>query len=81
MRLILWTIDEVIVFLVPFLVLLLAFNQTVLGAVLGVCFVLGIKKTKGEQGHYFFYSLIYWHLPGAFHLKATPPSYYREFLG
>ena len=80
-RIILWTIDEVIIFLVPFLVLLWGFNQTILGLIIGVVLVLGLKRLKGEQGHYFVYSLMYWHLPAMVRFKSTPPSFYREFLG
>lgn len=81
MRIILWTIDELIVFIAPFFILLWVFNQTILGVALGIFLVLGLRKIKGEQGHYFLFSIMYWHLPVAVRFKATPPSFYREFLG
>ncbi len=40
-----------------------------------------LKKVKGEQGHYFLYHVMYWYLPTMFHLKKTPPSYIREWVG
>lgn len=80
-RIILWTIDEVVVFIVPFFVLLWGFDQTILGVITGVVLVLGLRKLKGEQGHYFLYSIMYWHLPAMVQFKSTPPSLYREFLG
>jgi len=80
-RIILWTIDELVFFLVPFLILFWGFDQTVLGVITGVLLVLGLRKLKGEQGHYFLYSVMYWHLPAVVIFKSTPPSYYREFLG
>jgi len=81
MRLILWTLDEAAAFFVPFFILLWVFNQTVLGVIIGTALVLVLKRLKGEQGHYFIYSLMYWHLPAVVRFKSTPPSHYREFLG
>jgi len=80
-RIILWSVDEVIIFVVPFFILLWGFDQTILGVVTGVVLVLGLRKLKGEQGHYFLYSIMYWHLPAMVRFKSTPPSLYREFLG
>lgn len=80
-RIILWTVDEVIIFVVPFFILFWGFDQTILGVITGVVLVLGLRKLKGEQGHYFLYSIMYWHLPTMVRFKSTPPSLYREFLG
>jgi conjugal transfer pilus assembly protein TraL len=80
-RIILWTIDEAVVFLVPFFILLWVFNQAVLGGITGTALVLALKKLKGEQGHYFLYSLMYWYLPAMVRFRSVPPSYYREFVG
>ena len=80
-RIILWTIDELIIFLTPFLVLFLVFDHVLTGLAVGIILVLGLRKLKGEQGHYFLHSLMYWHLPAMIRFKSTPPSYYREFLG
>ena len=80
-RIILWTIDELILFLVPLFVLFFGFDQLVLGIVIGIALIFGLRKLKGEQGHYFLHSLMYWHLPAIVRFKSTPPSYYREFLG
>lgn len=80
-RIILWTIDELILFLVPLLILFFGFDQLILGIGVGVALVFGLRKLKGEQGHYFLHSLMYWYLPAIVRFKSTPPSYYREFLG
>lgn len=81
LRIILWTADEVIVFVVPFFILFWGFDQTILGVVVGAGLVLVLRKLKGEQGHHFLYSMMYWHLPATVRFKSTPPSFYREFLG
>lgn len=80
-RIILWTVDELVFFLLPFCILFFGFDQVVLGTITGAALVLGLRKLKGEQGHYFLYSVMYWHLPAMVRFKATPPSWYREFLG
>jgi conjugal transfer pilus assembly protein TraL len=80
-RIILWTIDELIVFLVPFLILFWCFDQVILGVITGISLIFGLRKIKGEQGHYFLYNLMYWYLPSVIKFKSTPPSCYREFLG
>lgn len=80
-RIILWTIDELILFLVPLLILFFGFDQLILGIATGIALVFGLRKLKGEQGHYFLHSLMYWYLPAIVRFKSTPPSYYREFLG
>ena len=77
----LWTIDELAAFLAPFLILMLVFNSPVWGMITGSAALFGIKKIKGEQGHYFMYHLVYWHAPLCLKLKATPSSYWREFIG
>jgi conjugal transfer pilus assembly protein TraL len=81
MKFFLLTADELIVFVLPFLACMLVFDQTILGIILGAAFVFGIKHLKGEQGHYFIYNLMYWHLPTVVRFKITPPSHIREFIG
>lgn len=81
LRIMLLTIDELVVFVLPFLLALLLFGQPILGGVIGGVLVFILKKIKGEQGHYFVYNLIYWYLPQMVRFKVTPPSYLRMILG
>jgi len=80
-RLILWTLDEFLVFFAPFILFLLFLNSPLIGLAIGAGLLFGLKKIKGEQGHYFLYNLLYWYAPFLMPLKATPPSYQRTFLG
>ena len=80
MRIFLLTIDELLLLVVPIIICFI-FNQTVLGFCLGLGLLAGIKKFKGEQGHYYLVNLMYWYLPPIIQLKATPPSHVREYLG
>lgn len=81
LKIIIWTIDEFLLFIVPFVILLWAFNAPILGLLTGILLVMALKKIKGEEGHYFLLHLCYWHLPPIIKYKATPPSYVREILG
>lgn len=81
MKFFLLTADELILFILPFFTCMLVFDQTLLGILIGAAFIYGIKQLKGEQGHYFIYNLMYWHLPTVIRLKITPPSYIRELIG
>ena len=80
-KIMLWTIDEFLIFLIPFMILMLVFNSPIFGMIVGLIFMMGIRKIKGEQGHYFIYNLMYWYLPTMFRFKRTPASYLRHFLG
>lgn len=80
-RFILLTIDELLVFLCPLLVMGFMFNSMIVGFLIGGLLVLVIKKIKGEQGHYYLINLMYWHFPPVVKLRVTPPSYMRTFLG
>jgi len=75
------TVDELAVFLGPFLTVLVFFNQPILGGMIGGVLVFTLKKIKGEQGYYFIYNLIYWYLPQMVKFRATPPSHLRMLLG
>jgi conjugal transfer pilus assembly protein TraL len=81
MKIILWTIDEFLIFLIPFAILMFGLNSPITGVVMGGLLMMGLKYIKGEQGHYFMYNLMYWYLPPVFILSKTPPSYIRIWIG
>jgi len=81
MRFFLLTPDELACFVLPFFLMMLVFDQTILGLMIGAGLVFGLKRLKGEQGHYFIYNLMYWHLPSVIKFRITPPSHIREYLG
>ena len=81
MKIILWTLDELLLFLIPFLVLMLAFGSPITGLVVGGLSMMGMKWVKGSQGHYFIYNLMYWYLPPVFLMSKTPPSHIRAYIG
>jgi type IV conjugative transfer system protein TraL len=51
LRLILWTWDEWLVFLVPLVLFFWLFNQLLLGLFLGLSAFFGLKKLKGSPHH------------------------------
>jgi len=80
-KVILWTVDEVFLFSVPFFSFLLILNSPLIGLFLSAGLVMALKKIKGEEGHHFTLHLAYWHLPPLILYKATPPSHIREIIG
>lgn len=80
-KIILWTADEFISFVVPFVLFLSVFNAPITGIMLGSLLVFLLKKVKGEEGHYYILHLMYWYLPPVIRFRATPASYLRDLLG
>ena len=80
-KVILWTLDELLVIFVPFLVLMFCFGSPLSGFGLGSLAFIVLRKVKGEAGHYFLHHVLYWHFPRLFLLKKTPPSHLREWIG
>jgi len=78
-RFLLWTMDEAIILLAPFMLGIL-FSHILIGIVIGLCMLFAIKKLKGIEGQNILFNMVYWYLP-IYHLKRTPPSCVREFIG
>ncbi|ARB91027.1 type IV conjugative transfer system protein TraL [Legionella longbeachae] len=80
-RLILFTLDEVFV-VVTILYFLGFVCELVITSMVMSCFVLFLmKRMKGNEGPSFYTHLFYWFFSIAPKLRATPPSWIREFLG
>jgi len=80
-RIIIWTVDELAAFLLPFILLFFMMNAPIVAVVVGVAMVIGLRKLKGEEGHYFLAHLAYWYLPPLIRYRVTPPSHIRFLLG
>lgn len=80
-KLVLWTVDELLVLIVPVIFLMYLFNSPLIGLIIGGVLLVLLKKLKGEQGHFFIYNLMYWYLPSMIRFKKTPPSHIREWIG
>ena len=80
-KIVIWTADEFLVFIIPFIFCLSFFNAPIMGIVFGMLFFIGLKKIKGEEGHHFLLHWVYWYLPPLVHYKKIPASYRREIIG
>lgn len=80
-RIVLLTLNELMAFLVPFLLLTFVFNSLIIGVGLGVVLVYSLKKFKGEQGQHYLLNLMYWYLPPIVRFQAIPPSHQRRYVG
>jgi type IV conjugative transfer system protein TraL len=76
-----WTVDECLSFLVPFVILFFLANAPLIAVLMGSAAVLGLRRLKGEQGHYFLTQCLYWYLPPVVGYRGIPPSYQRFWIG
>jgi len=78
-KFLLWSLDEAMVLLVPFIIGVLL-SQVVIGMVLGVLSMLMVRRLKSKEGSNILFSLLYWHFP-INRFSHTPPSYIRTYIG
>ncbi len=80
LKILLWTIPEILMFLGPCFVGLII-DQLTLGFGTSVVLIWGYKKYQRCFGKGQFQAVKYWFLPPDLRLKAFPKSYIREYLG
>ena len=80
-RIIVWTIDEAVGFIIPFLIFLIGFNSPVIGFLAGGSVLFAFTKLKGQRGPKYVWHLAYWYLPPLLGLRSTPASHLRQLLG
>ena len=80
-RVVFWTLDELVVFGIPFVLLFFTFNSPLIAMVVATIAVLGMRKLKGDRGPHFLLHLVYWYLPPISRFKVVPPSHIRFILG
>ena len=80
-KVILWTLDEVAVFIGPFLSCLIFFDAAATGILLGVAAVFCLKRLKRGRGINYLWQLAYWYLPPMIRFRAMPLSHLRFWIG
>lgn len=77
-----WSHDEAIVLFAPIVIGLIA-DCFLIGLIMGPVCLIGLKRIKNNFGDKALYHAFYWYVepPHGHSLKATPPSYKREFYG
>lgn len=80
-RLIIFTIDEVIVAVLTLYIFGAVCGFIVTSLVLTSFFLYLMRRMKGNEGVYFYVHLFYWFFSLSPKLRATPPSWIREYLG
>jgi conjugal transfer pilus assembly protein TraL len=80
-KIVIWTVDEFLVFVVPLFLMISTFNAPLTGVAIGGGLMMLLKKLKGEEGHHVLLHLMYWYLPPVVRYKVIPPSYCREIIG
>ena len=80
-RLILFTLDEVFVVLATLYLLGFVCGLVLTSLFMASFFIFLMKRMKGNEGPSFYIHLFYWFFSISPKLRATPPSWIREFLG
>lgn len=80
-RLIIFTLDEVFLAVTTVYILGFACGFMVFSLFLTAFLLFLMKRIKGNEGPYFYVHLLYWYFSMSPTLRATPPSWIREFLG
>lgn len=80
LRILFWTVPELVMLIVPFLVGLML-DQVTLGILSSVFYFWIHKKYQRHFGKGQFQAVKYWFLPNTSRFKSLPPSFIREYLG
>ena len=80
-RFMIWTLDECVVFGIPFVIATFYLDAVISGLIVGGSLLLCLRKLKGDAGHTFLYQWAYWHLPPILRFKKMPLSYQRFYRG
>lgn len=80
-RLIIFTVDELVLAVAIIYILGFCCGFMMFSLVLTIVLVAVMKRVKGNEGPYFYVHILYWYFSISSRLKATPPSWIREFLG
>lgn len=76
-RLLFWSLDEIVVMMLPFLIGIFTASFLVIG--LGVVVYRFYRKNKKRYTPRYIKAILYWYLPSRF--KWMIPSYQRHFVG
>lgn len=80
-KILLWTLDEVLSFIIPFF-LGVALNQSTSGILIGVGSFIFWKMFKGSSSPAVLMGVLYWYLPSfIFNTRSVPGSHIRVILG
>lgn len=76
-----FTIDEIMVISVLFLLFVFVLKQHVLAIIVCGLGFKALRTLKGDKSPHYLLHLVYWHLPPIFNFRQIPPSYKKRFLG
>lgn len=81
-RFLYWTMDAVLIFLIPFLIGFFS-GHVLIGTISSFVAFRFYRKVTSKFSSGFLQRFFYWHLPqiSSKQLKSTPPSWIREYLG
>ena len=81
LRILKWTVDEASMLFLPFLIGMFL-EQLIIGSTISLGGFWALRKLKSRMVGGTLKHALYWYLPHTKrHLKKTPPSHIREYLG
>lgn len=80
LRLLLWTVPEILMMIGPFFLGLLL-EQLSLGVLVSIGYFYVCKKYQQRFGKGQFHAVQYWYFPTSRRFQSLPSSYLREYLG
>jgi len=81
MRIMLWTVDEFVVMILPFLLFFFKYNRPILSVIVPLCCWMIVKKLKKGKTSRFVLALLYWYFPFYQFYKTIPASHTRKYVG
>ena len=80
-RLIVFTLDEIFIGIATVYLVGVACGFVMTSLALASLFLFMMKRIKGNEGPFYYVHLFYWFFSLSPKVRATPPSWIREFLG
>lgn len=81
-RILIFTVDEFMAMIIPFIILGLLLKFIMTGLIVSAASIYLVRKFKSDMGGAVCKHWLYWHLPReALRLKATPSASIREYIG
>lgn len=80
LKILLWTVPELLMLVMPILFGLMV-DQLTLGIAVIFLYFWASKKYRQHFGKGQFHAVKYWYFPKDRRFKALPPSYIREYIG
>ena len=81
MRIIIWTVDDFVVAIVPFFIFMFIYDAPVFAIIYSVVMTLLMQRLKAHHGRQRVLCFLYWYFPQVIRFRVILPSYIRQCFG